>query len=228
MSEKQRIFLSSAIFFLLKTALALIKLTKKRNLVIMPRIFTSDERDRIENKLMESAGECLALYGVRRTTVDEIVRRSHIAKGSFYLFYDSKEDLFLSLLESFISSIEPMYLGMLEELDENHIATSLTEIFYSIALRFEEEGIYRFLDGENAALIERKVEKQRLVRLEDELEKSLVLLFSYFSIDDKDDISRFMRSYKAVLSLYLIDNDIKERESTVKTLIRGLVLQLLE
>lgn len=213
---------------MLKTAPALIKLTKKRNSVIMPKIFTADERDRIEKKLMESAGECLALYGVRRTTVDEIVRRSHIAKGSFYLFYDSKEDLFLSLLESFISSIEPMYLGMLEELDENHIATSLTEIFYSIALRFEEEGIYRFLDSENAALLERKVEEKRFLRLKEELEKSLVLLFSYFSIDDKDDISRFMRSYKAILSLYLIENDIKERESTIKTLIRGLVLQLLE
>ncbi len=203
-------------------------MSKKVNLVIMPKIYTSEERERIENRLLAVAGECLANYGVRRTTVDLITEKAHIAKGSFYLFYDSKEDLFLSLFESFILSIEPMYLEMLESLDENHIATSLTEVFYSIALCYEKNGIYRFFDSENQALIERKVREKKVQRIKGELETNFTLLFSYFSIDDKDEISRFMKSYKAILSLYLIECDSKERESTVKMLIRGLVLQLLE
>lgn len=203
-------------------------MSKKVNLVIMPKIYTSEERERIENRLLAVAGECLANYGVRRTTVDLITEKAHIAKGSFYLFHDSKEDLFLSLFESFILSIEPMYLEMLESLDENHIATSLTEVFYSIASCYEKNGIYRFFDSENQALIERKVREKKVQRIKGELETNFTLLFSYFSIDDKDEISRFMKSYKAILSLYLIECDSKERESTVKMLIRGLVLQLLE
>ena len=199
-------------------------MSKNGNLVIMPKIFTSTERDRIEKKLLETASECLALYGVRRTTVDEIVSRVHIAKGSFYLFYDSKEDLFLSLFDSFVLSLEDDYLGMLQELDENHIVTSLTSIFSHIASRFRDEGIFRFLDSENRELIERKVSQKRYESVRKDMERSFYSLFSYFSIDDENDIKSFMDAYRAILSLFLYG----EKKETVDFLIRGLVLQLVQ
>ncbi len=203
-------------------------MTKKKDLVTMPKIFSNSERDNIEKRLLSSAGKCLKLYGVRRTTVDEIVKTAHIAKGTFYLFYDSKEDLFLAVLSSFISSLENKYLDMLQNLDENHIVTSLTKVFYNTALLFYEEGIYRFLDSENIALITRKVDEKKIDELIKSIDKSYETIFSYFSIDSKDDIKRFKSAYKAVLSLFLSDEEEEEKKSVVKTLLEGLVLLLVQ
>lgn len=203
-------------------------MTKKRKIVIMPRMYSPEERKHIEESLHSAAAECLSLYGVRRTTVDEIVSRSHMAKGSFYLFYSSKEELFLSLLDSFILSLEEKYLEMLQNLDENHIVTSLTEVFCKTALLFYREGIFRFLDRENIELIKRKVGDEKFDVVTADAEKTLTSLFSYFSIDDEGDIESFMKAYTAVLSLFLTEGPYEEKESTVRFLIRGLVLQMVE
>ena len=70
----------------------------------MPKKYSEEEKVRIRKALRREAGRCLALYGVRRTTVDEIVKRTDIPKGTFYLFYDSKEALFFDLLSAFVQS----------------------------------------------------------------------------------------------------------------------------
>ena len=79
----------------------------------MPKIFSEKERLIIMDSLQKSAMKELGRVGVRKTTVDELCRLSHLAKGSFYLFYESKEDLFLSCIKTFTDSLEGMYLDML-------------------------------------------------------------------------------------------------------------------
>ena len=49
--------------------------------------------------MKEEAAKCLAQYGVRRTTVDDLVKRVNIPKGTFYLFYKSKELLLCEALQ---------------------------------------------------------------------------------------------------------------------------------
>ena len=53
----------------------------------MPKSFTPEERGYIVRRLQKEATACLAQYGIRHTTVDELVRRAGIPKGTFYLFY---------------------------------------------------------------------------------------------------------------------------------------------
>ena len=65
----------------------------------MPRAFTSDEASAIRAKLMAAGEESFARMGIRRTTVDELTRAAGISKGAFYSFFDTKESLFLALLE---------------------------------------------------------------------------------------------------------------------------------
>ena len=193
----------------------------------MPKIFSEKERLIIMDSLQKSAMKELGRVGVRKTTVDELCRLSHLAKGSFYLFYESKEDLFLSCIKTFTDSLEGMYLDMLQNLDENHIVTSLTTVFLTIAKRFRDEGMFRFLDEENLALIKRKVPEIRLKDLVDTLKNVFHTLFSYFSIDNEEDIKAFEDGYLAVLHLYLLP-DIENSDETIRFLIRGLVLQMVE
>jgi AcrR family transcriptional regulator len=65
----------------------------------MPRAFTADEATAIRARLMAAGAESFARMGIRRTTVDELTRAAGISKGAFYNFFDTKESLFLALLE---------------------------------------------------------------------------------------------------------------------------------
>jgi AcrR family transcriptional regulator len=67
----------------------------------VPRAFTSEETTAIRSRLKAVAAEAFARQGVRRTTVEELARAASISKGAFYGFYDSKEALFLALLEDY-------------------------------------------------------------------------------------------------------------------------------
>ena len=194
----------------------------------MPKIYTPEEKDNIRSALKREAGKCLALYGVRKTTVDELVKRTAIPKGTFYLFYESKEALFFDLLSSFADEIESEYLAMLQEIDENHIVTSLTEIFYTLLIKFYDEGLYRFLDGAELELILRRLPKDSLPDLRTRMEEIVKNLFSYFYIDDKDDIKAFGAGYEALMYLLLSADKLREKEKALRLLVRGLVLQMVE
>lgn len=194
----------------------------------MPKIFSEKERQDIISSLRRSAMGELASKGVKKTTVDELCSLSHIAKGTFYLFYTSKEELFLDCIHSFLEGLEGMYLEMLQNLDENHIVTSLTKVFSSIARKFRDEGIYRFLDDENLALIKRKVPEAMFRDTRETMSGMIRNLFSYFSIENEDDIVSFEDGYQAILHLYLLPEGVENEEKTIAFLIRGLVLQLVE
>ncbi|NLI22108.1 MAG: TetR/AcrR family transcriptional regulator [Clostridiales bacterium] len=67
--------------------------------------FTEKERNEIIKALREAAGRRAATVGMRKTTVDELALEAGISKGAFYLFYPSKEHLFVDVLEQWYQSI---------------------------------------------------------------------------------------------------------------------------
>ncbi len=67
----------------------------------MPRAFTTQETAAIRARLMETGAGRFARQGVRRTTVDDLARAAGISKGAFYGFFDSKEALFVALVEEY-------------------------------------------------------------------------------------------------------------------------------
>lgn len=60
--------------------------------------FTDIEKKNIENRLIKSCKESWIKVGYKKTNVEKLCLDSGISKGSFYLFYSSKEDLFLDVL----------------------------------------------------------------------------------------------------------------------------------
>ena len=59
----------------------------------MPKLYSDEEKKNIIAKLKKEANTLMQEKGVKKTTVDELVKRVGIPKGSFYLFYPSKEML---------------------------------------------------------------------------------------------------------------------------------------
>ena len=63
----------------------------------MPRAFTTVEKQTIRDKLMEAGRACFLRYGLKKTTIEDLTGPAGIAKASFYLFFHSKEDLYVEL-----------------------------------------------------------------------------------------------------------------------------------
>lgn len=64
-----------------------------------PKPFTEQEKVIVRRRLIDAAERFLATTGIKKTSVEELAKAAGISKGAFYLFYASKELLFLDALE---------------------------------------------------------------------------------------------------------------------------------
>ena len=65
----------------------------------MPKAFSETDKDAIRAALKTSGLAQFERAGLRAARVDDICRDVGIAKGSFYAFFGSKEDLFMAIVE---------------------------------------------------------------------------------------------------------------------------------
>lgn len=75
-----------------------------------PTPLTPDTR---REQLLHAATWVFARQGYRNAAITDIVRRAGVARGTFYLYFDSKEQVFLSIVEAFHSRVK----GAFEALD---------------------------------------------------------------------------------------------------------------
>ncbi len=65
----------------------------------MPKWFSEDEKELIRRKLLEQGEKHFSRFGFKKTNVEEIALAVGISKGAFYRFFDSKELLFMEVIE---------------------------------------------------------------------------------------------------------------------------------
>ncbi|WP_292388639.1 TetR/AcrR family transcriptional regulator [Methanosarcina sp. UBA5] len=63
------------------------------------RSFTDEEREIIRRKIIDRGKDCFAIYGIKKTSIEDLTKDLGIAKSSFYSFFNSKEDLFLQIFK---------------------------------------------------------------------------------------------------------------------------------
>lgn len=64
------------------------------------RGFSDTERDQIRANLHDAGRKLFAQYGLGKTTIADLTDEVGIGTSTFYLFFDSKEELYLSVLET--------------------------------------------------------------------------------------------------------------------------------
>jgi AcrR family transcriptional regulator len=65
----------------------------------MPKAFTEHEKELISQRLLEQGYKQFSAFGLKKTNIEEIAAAAGISKGAFYIFYDSKEALFMDVVE---------------------------------------------------------------------------------------------------------------------------------
>jgi AcrR family transcriptional regulator len=76
----------------------------------MPKAFSEHEKEIIRAQMRAKGQLLFEKQGLKKTSVDELTEAVGISKGAFYLFYESKEELFLEILEQMEEEIQEKIL----------------------------------------------------------------------------------------------------------------------
>jgi len=76
----------------------------------MPRPFTEAERFAIRGRLLKAARGQFTRFGYRKTSIAGIAHEAGIGKGSVYLFFESKADLFMAVAEIVEGEVRAAFL----------------------------------------------------------------------------------------------------------------------
>lgn len=65
----------------------------------MARAFNKIEKENIKSRLVEAGKDYFGYYGLKKTSIRDLTRKAGISQGAFYIFFDSKEDLYVTIFE---------------------------------------------------------------------------------------------------------------------------------
>lgn len=68
--------------------------------------FTEEEREQVRAQLLESGKQQVVRYGPTKTTIEDITQPVGIATSTFYLFFDSKDEFYLQLIQDEIIAFQ--------------------------------------------------------------------------------------------------------------------------
>ncbi len=198
----------------------------------MPSAFDEREREAINARLVGAALDALRRGGIGAASVADLAAAASIAKGSFYSFYASKEELFMEALES----IEGEYRAIFESAAEGDgsPAERLRRAFRAAFDRVRDDPAVRSIDGSTMERLVRALPPERVARhvARDAAEMARISAAwraaGLLRADAGDE--ELAGAGYAVFGVSMSLANLPEalRESTVDVMVRGLALALTE
>ena len=127
----------------------------------MPKGFTEQEKELIRKRLIEQGYKQFSAYGLKKTNIEDLAAAAKISKGAFYLFYDSKEALFMDAVELAEQRYRQEILAMVEQPGPSPRAR-LYAIFKQAFALMRSMPILQFITGSDFELIFRKLPAEKL------------------------------------------------------------------
>ncbi len=127
----------------------------------MPRAFTEREREFIRQRLLDGAYAQFSALGPRKTSVEDIAREARISKGAFYLFFDSKEALFMEVAERAETAFRREVLSAVDQPGPSPRARMLVVLETACSL-FRTIPLLRAFTGTDFDLLLRALPPERL------------------------------------------------------------------
>lgn len=115
----------------------------------MPRSFNEEESLKIKSILMTEGKKLFSAMGLKKTTIDDLVKSAGIAKGSFYKFFPSKEVLYMEIIEQEERELRTRLQE--QHLDGESLSTEKIKSFFVSFISFmDEEPLFMKMFSENA------------------------------------------------------------------------------
>jgi AcrR family transcriptional regulator len=122
----------------------------------MPKAFTEQEKELIRTRLLEQGHKQFSAYGLRKTNIEELAEAAGISKGAFYLFYASKEALFMDVVEQVEHRFRQELFAMVD-LPGPSPRARLFALLHHAFHRVKTIPLLQFLTGNDYELLFRRV-----------------------------------------------------------------------
>ena len=139
----------------------------------MARAFTEEEKAHIQLRLLELGRTLFLSQGLKKTSIEDLTQPLGIAKSTFYLFFESKEDLYLELLMQERARLEQQVIAASFDTISD-TCEALTHFMHVVIDEMERSEVTRRLmtHPEEFALLTRRGSSQQLAaHIQDSLVK---------------------------------------------------------
>lgn len=196
----------------------------------MPKTYSEKERQFIIKRLKEVANDCLCLYGVKKTTVDEIVKRVNIPKGTFYLFYESKELLLFDVINDLHESIQSDFIHEVSALEGRLTTDKITNILCNLIKKLDETCLLQIMTNGDMELLMRKLPDKVVEEHLSHDDNSMEQFLRFIPNAESKNIKVFSGALRGVFLTMLHKREIGEDvfDEALKIMIHGIILQLME
>jgi len=139
----------------------------------MTRAFTEEEKAHIQQRLLELGRTLFLSQGLKKTSLEDLTQPVGIAKSTFYLFFESKEDLYVELLMQERARLEQQVMAVSFDTISD-TCEALTHFMHVVIDEMERSEVTRRLmtHPEEFALLIRQGSSQQLApNIQDSLVK---------------------------------------------------------
>jgi Transcriptional regulator len=191
----------------------------------MPRELNENEKQFEKSRLIKCGKHLLFRFGIRRVSVDDIVKEAGIAKGSFYNYFHSKDEFIYEMIwqlhEEMFSDFKQQFsqIGKLEKGQQrNEIKKAFFAIYKAPTFDFlilEHSEIRNFLS---------RYSKEELAKIETLEEEKYKELFKLLNIQDKQ--IAIVQNYIHIIIFGISHTDLLDEnylDKTVEALFDGLL-----
>jgi AcrR family transcriptional regulator len=127
----------------------------------MPKAFSEHEKETIRAQMREKGKKLFEKQGLKKTSVDELTEAVGISKGAFYLFYESKEELFLEIMEQLEKDIQASILAFTMKPKAN-ARQSLKSLLWNFLVSWEDYPLLKNFTKSEFDYLIRKIPAQRV------------------------------------------------------------------
>lgn len=129
----------------------------------MPKAFTETEKETIRAQMREKGKKLFEKHGLKKTSVDELTEAVGISKGAFYLFYGSKEELFMEILEGFEQEIQTAILNFAARPNTN-ARKNVSDVLKGFLLTWDNYPLLKNLGKADFDYLVRKLPAERVMQ----------------------------------------------------------------
>ena len=196
----------------------------------MPRPYSDQERAYIRKRLHEEAVLCIKQYGMRKTSVDELVQRVNIPKGTFYLFYPSKEMLFFEVIMDLHDTVQAEVLKAAGALKGDMTPDALTDLLFRFCKMADDSVLVPMIVSGDLELLMRRLPDEVVAAHQAQDDFSVQQLAAMLPEAEGKNLELFSAALRAVFLLLLHKREIGAPmfDDVLKMLLRGVSIQLFE
>lgn len=183
----------------------------------MPR-FSDIEKEQIKARLFGEGERLFTTFGLRKVTIDDIVSAVNIAKATFYTFYDSKESLYLDIVQNIQLKIFMELDTLLYTNTDLNNKLRVKQVFTAMNALMLKSPILAQIDNSTVERISRKVGIERLAAFSKQnLDAAFVLVKHGITFTCSPEVASctFQAIYHGWLSLQSKEKQLQEAVSNI-------------